>query len=152
MAAEETGFLGAYHHSLDENGRLIIPSKFRSRLEGKVFICRGQNNKCLYLYPRDEWEKFVKNLQTTIPINDRAARQYITLLMGTSSDPEIDRQGRIPIPQDLRTFAGIKGEVVSVGSMRRIEIWNADAWKEFEQSVSFDQITDEVAGKYQIYL
>lgn len=151
MAAEETGFLGAFPHSLDENGRLVVPSRFRSRLDGKVFVCRGQREKCLYLYPREEWEKKVKALRAT-PIKNKEVRKRITLLMGTSSDPEIDRQGRIAIPQELRAFAGIKNEIVSVGSMERIEIWNADAWKELEKTESFDEIPDDMSEEYQFFL
>ena len=130
-------FMGEYNHTIDAKGRIIIPSKFRDDLGDHFVVTLGLDG-CLYLYPDEEWKNFVAGLKN-LPGN-REARQLQRYFMAGAADCEVDKQGRILIPNKLREHANLEKDVVFVGVLSKIEIWS----KERSENNSYDNM-DEIA-------
>ena len=126
-------FLGQYQHSLDSKGRVILPARFRGRLEAGAFMARGLDG-CVCVYPTDEWERVAGNMRD-LSIRGPAQRQAARTFFAGAAEVVPDRQGRVPIPAHLRDFAGLglDREVVVAGVLSRVEIWDAEAWRGREQ-------------------
>ncbi len=120
-------FLGEYQHSVDSKGRLVLPSKFRDRLERGLVVTKGQE-RCLYVFPIDKWEEEVEQVNR-LPRTDRRSRNYARSFFGSATDQQLDGQGRIQIPQSLREYGGISKDVVVVGVADRVEIWEVESWE-----------------------
>ncbi|HEX5630586.1 MAG TPA: division/cell wall cluster transcriptional repressor MraZ [Acidimicrobiia bacterium] len=120
-------FLGEYQHSVDEKGRIVMPAKFRERLEAGAVVTKGQE-RCLYVFPQDRWADEVAKV-SRLPRTNRRNRDYARAFFGGASDLQMDKQGRLPIPQPLRSFAGLDKDVVVVGVSDRLEIWDAVSWQ-----------------------
>lgn len=123
-------FIGEYQHVLDEKGRLAIPLKFRSDLSKGAIVTRGLDN-CLFLFGAEEWTKLAAKI-TSLPISAANARAFSRLMLAGAMDVDIDKQGRIIIPDYLRQFASIKKNVVVAGLYSRIEIWDAEVWEQYK--------------------
>ena len=119
-------FLGEFQHSVDSKGRLVLPSKFRARLERGLVVTKGQE-RCLYVFPIDKWEEEVEQVNQ-LPRTDRRSRNYARSFFGSATDQRLDGQGRIQIPQSLREYGGIAKDVVVVGVADRVEIWEEGSW------------------------
>lgn len=119
--------LGEYKHSIDEKGRLIIPAKLREELGESFFICNGLEG-CLFVYSKEEWTKFVTELES-LPRMNKDARIFKRYFFGSASEGTFDRQGRVVVPPSLREKANLEKDVVLVGVQDRIEIWNRDLWE-----------------------
>lgn len=135
--------LGEYQHSVDEKGRMAIPAKFRKILAGGVVVTKGQDT-CLYLYPMNEWEKLAEKI-SKLPINQADSRAFTRFVLAGASHAEIDSQGRILIPDYLRSYAGIQGRAVVVGLHNRAEIWEEEKWQKYRAGV--EAKTDEIAER-----
>ncbi|MFY9217055.1 MAG: division/cell wall cluster transcriptional repressor MraZ, partial [Tepidanaerobacteraceae bacterium] len=98
-------FIGQFQHSLDQKGRLIIPSKFREDL-GQSFVLTKGLDGCLFVYPRGEWAVLEQKLKT-LPFTQKDARAFIRFFFAGAVEAEMDKQGRILIPPQLREHAGI---------------------------------------------
>lgn len=122
-------FIGEYHHSLDEKGRIIIPAKFRQELGDAFIITRGIEN-CLFAYPTQSWEKIVEKLET-LPFTKKDARQFMRFFLSGASEAEFDSQGRINIPSSLISYASLEKECVIIGTGERLEIWSKKSWDDF---------------------
>ncbi|MDD5888318.1 MAG: division/cell wall cluster transcriptional repressor MraZ [bacterium] len=122
-------FIGEYHHSIDDKGRLIIPSKFREELGEKFIVTRGIEN-CLFVYSEESWQKIVDKLES-LPFTKKDARQFIRFFLSGASEAEFDKQGRINIPSPLITYANINKECIVIGTGDRLEIWSKESWDEF---------------------
>lgn len=122
-------FIGEYHHSIDDKGRLIIPSKFREELGNKFIITRGIEN-CLFVYSLESWEKIVNKLET-LPFTKKYARAFIRFFLSGASEAEFDKQGRINITSPLISYANITKECVVIGTGDRLEIWSEESWNDF---------------------
>ncbi len=122
-------FKGEYEHTVDDKNRAFIPSKFREGLGGSFVICKGFFDNCLYVFPDEEFEKFSEKLED-LPFTDEDSMMVQRELYSNAADVELDKQGRIVIPQKLRDFAKIEREVSIVGVRTHIEIWNKDLWNE----------------------
>ena len=129
-------FMGEYHHSIDDKGRLIIPSKFRTELGDKFVITRGIEN-CLFAYPIERWETIVHKLES-LPFTKKDARNFTRFFLSGATVAEFDKQGRINITSPLIEYAGIKKECVIIGTGDRLEIWAKDAWEDFFNSASIN--------------
>ncbi len=119
-------FLGEFQHSLDDKGRMVLPRKFRGGLAAGCVITKGQD-RCLYIFAQDRWDEEVVPVMR-LPRTNRRARNFSRTFFAAAADQEPDRQGRIAIPQGLRDYAGLSGEVVVVGVADRIEVWDPEQW------------------------
>jgi MraZ protein len=121
-------FLGEYQHSVDSKGRLVLPARFRDRLERGLVVTKGQE-RCLYVFPIDKWDQEVEQVNN-LPRTDRRSRNYARSFFGSASDQQLDGQGRIQIPQPLRDYASLAKDVVVIGVADRVEVWNVESWEE----------------------
>ncbi|HET6693758.1 MAG TPA: division/cell wall cluster transcriptional repressor MraZ [Pedococcus sp.] len=137
-------FFGTYTPKLDEKGRLFLPAKFRDQLSGGLMVTRGQE-RCLYVWPQAEIERVTERLREA-PVSNKATRDYIRMFSSGASDDAPDKQGRITIPPQLRDWASLSKDVVVIGAMNRLEIWDEAAWNTYseEQEDAFAELSEEV--------
>ncbi|MBR3396531.1 MAG: division/cell wall cluster transcriptional repressor MraZ [Lachnospiraceae bacterium] len=128
-------FRGEYNHTIDDKGRLIIPSRFRYELGESFVLTRGLDG-CICIYPQNEWDLLEAKLRE-LPLTNRNSRLVTRFLVGGAVSCELDKQGRILIPAPLREHAGLSKDVVLVGTLERIEIWDKARWNE---TCSFDDV------------
>ena len=121
-------FMVEYNHTIDAKGRLIIPAKFRELLGTEFVLTRGLDG-CLFIYPVDEWKAFEQKLRA-LPLTNKNARTFSRFFVAGAAMCELDRQGRVLVPQTLREFAGLEKDVVLTGNLDRIEVWSKDKWSE----------------------
>lgn len=121
-------FMGEYHHSIDEKGRITIPSKIRYEL-GEIFIVTRGIDNCLFVYPKEEWTNII-NKYKELP-NTKDARNFMRFFLSGASECEFDKQGRINIPSPLTNYASLKKEVIVIGVNERLEIWSKENWNKF---------------------
>lgn len=135
-------FMGEYNHIIDAKGRLIIPARFRELL-GEEFILTKGLDGCLSIYPMDAWEAFETKLRA-LPLTNKNARTFTRFFVAGATNCELDRQGRILVPQTLREFAGLEKEVVLTGNLDRIEIWSKEKWSENCNYDDMDSIVESM--------
>ena len=138
-------FMGEYNHTIDAKGRLIIPSKFREAL-GDTFVVTKGLDGCLFVYDNTEWTAFEEKLKS-LPITNKDARKFTRFFLAGAAEVEIDKQGRILVPNVLREFAELNKDVVLIGVASRIEIWSKER---FEGIASYDDM-DEIAEHMEEY-
>lgn len=142
-------FIGEYRHTLDDKGRIAIPAKLRySKVgEDEYWVATKGFDRCLFLYPRYEWEKIVKKINERLSFTKKEDRSFLRMFISPATEQAVDRQGRIAIPQSLREYAGIQKEVVTLGAVNRIEIWSEETWNKYkeENEKSFDVIGEKIA-------
>jgi len=119
-------FLGRYAHTLDTKGRLAVPARFREELAGGVVLTRGID-RCLALYPMAAWRPLAEKV-SALPISDPDARTFRRMVFAEAIDLELDGQGRILAPPDLRRYAEIERDAYVVGVNSSIEIWSPARW------------------------
>lgn len=134
-------FMGEYNHTIDAKGRLIVPAKFREILGDNFIVTKGLDG-CLFVYSNDEWTRFEEKLKS-LPLTNKNARQFTRFFLAGAAACEVDKQGRILLPQVLREFASLEKDVVLVGVASRIEIWSRERWD--ESMNTYDGDMDEVA-------
>ena len=138
-------FIGQYNHSVDAKNRISIPSKFREELDGKFIMTKGLDG-CLYVYTMNEWKKLEQKL-SSLPLTNKDARAFVRFFFSGASEIEIDKQGRALIPQNLKEYADVKKEIVSIGVLSRIEIWSKEKWNEYNESnIDYDSIAEEMSN------
>ena len=123
-------FIGEYQHAVDEKGRIAVPAKFRADLRKGAVVTKGLDN-CLFLYTRQEWKKLADRL-AALPISKANTRAFARLMLAGAMDVEIDGQGRMLLPEYLRTFAGLSKQVVVTGLYNRLEIWDTQRWEAYK--------------------
>jgi len=139
-------FLGEYHHSIDNKGRIIIPSKFREAL-GETFVITRGLDQCLFGYPMNEWSEVEEKLKG-LPLTKKDARAFTRFFFSGATECEIDKQGRVNIPSPLLNFGKLEKECVVLGVSNRIEIWSKSIWEEYfaESEDSFSEIAENMIG------
>ncbi len=137
--------LGEYNHNIDDKGRVSVPSKFRDDLGTSFIVTKGLDN-CLFAYSKEEWTKFEDKLKT-LPLTNPNARNFIRFFFSGATECEIDKLGRINIPQSLREYASLGREVTIIGVSTRVEIWNREKWNNYtsEENMDLDEITAHMA-------
>lgn len=120
--------MGEYHHNIDEKGRLIIPSKLREEI-GETFIITRGLDKCLFLYPKQEWDHIIEKYRE-LP-NTKDARNFMRFLLSGASEATFDKQGRINIGTPLMKYAELEKECIIIGVNDRLEIWNKEKFETF---------------------
>ncbi len=126
-------FIGEYSHSVDEKGRLAIPVKFRTDLAKGAVVTKGLDN-CLSVYTMDEWQKFAEKV-ASLPANQADTRAFSRHMLAGAMDVELDKQGRIILPDYLRQYAGISKKAVVAGLYNRLEIWDEVGWQKYKASM-----------------
>ncbi|HSR05013.1 MAG TPA: division/cell wall cluster transcriptional repressor MraZ [Proteiniclasticum sp.] len=135
--------IGEFSHGMDKKNRIIIPSKLRDGL-GETFIMTKGLDSCLYIYPKDEWQTFEQKLKS-LPLTDKNVRSFVRFFFSGANEMEPDKMGRVLIPQSLLSYAGIEGEVVSVGMMDRVEVWSKEKWEAYNESeMDMDAIAEKM--------
>ncbi len=129
MHADLPRFTGSVEHALDDKGRLIVPARFRERLGAGFFITIAEPDPCLALYPSITWGQVCARLEEA-PRKDQRYRQLVRHIFANTEEVACDAQGRLLIPAALRAYAGIDREVVSVGTLTRVEIWAKERYAE----------------------
>lgn len=121
------GFVGRYEHSLDAKGRVILPAKFRAPFERGGYLTENREG-CLALWTPAEFERQMAAMQARAATG-RTDRNRARLWAANSHEVEVDRQGRMPIPSHLRTFAALEDEVLVHGAIDRVELWSPAVWQ-----------------------
>lgn len=124
-------FIGEYSHNLDEKGRLAVPKKFRPDLSHGAVVTKGLDN-CLFLFTQEEWQKFMGKL-ANVTFAKSNSRAFSRLMLAGAMDVSLDKQGRIMLPEYLRTFAGLKKNIIVAGLYNRLELWDQDKWEEYKK-------------------
>ncbi|MDP9250060.1 MAG: division/cell wall cluster transcriptional repressor MraZ [Chloroflexota bacterium] len=125
---------GEFRHALDDRGRVAVPARFRSRLAEGATLSRWLD-RCLGLFPQDEWSALAAKLQA-LPLTNPRAREFARFMSSGAVEVELDRQGRVLVPSYLREYAGLgDGEVVVVGALNRLEIWAPSAWQPYRSKI-----------------
>jgi len=134
--------IGEYQHTIDAKGRLIMPARFREEL-GETFIVTRGLDRCLFVYPMDEW-RTLENKLKSLPMTQANARAFVRFLFSGATECTLDRQGRILLPSHLREHAGITKDVMIIGVSTRVEIWAREQWQAYveEAEGSYDQIAE----------
>lgn len=138
-------FMGEYQHTIDAKGRLIVPSKFRDLL-GEHFVVTKGLDSCLFIYPPAEWSAFEEKLKQ-LPLTSSDARKFVRFFFSGALECDLDNQGRIILPPNLRAYAGLKKEIISIGVNNRVEIWDREKWKDYNEEENF--ISQELAIKME---
>ena len=136
-------FIGEFHHTLDEKGRLSIPVKFRPSLADGAVVTRGLD-RSLFLYPKKEWDVLASKI-AALSIGQADTRAFARLMLAGAMDVEIDKAGRAVIPEYLRTYAGLSRDVVVTGLYDRLEIWDEKAWTEY--SAKTEEAGNDIAER-----
>jgi MraZ protein len=134
-------FIGEYSHNLDDKFRLAIPVKFRRELEEGAVITKGLDN-CLFLYTKNEWNKLAEKL-ATLPFSQANSRAFARHMLSGAMEVEVDKQGRVVVPEYLRQFAGLKKNLIVAGLYNRVEIWDAGSWNVYKTKTEKD--SNEIA-------
>ncbi|WP_129628174.1 division/cell wall cluster transcriptional repressor MraZ [Candidatus Oscillochloris fontis] len=120
-------FLGEFEHSIDDKGRVAIPARFREDLSEGMVLTRGFD-ACLQAFPRSIWQQLAQKV-SSLSLGSPEARTLRRMLFSNAAEVEIDRQGRILVPQNLREYAGLAEQVVISGMDTYFEIWATDRWR-----------------------
>ncbi len=136
-------FIGQYHHNLDDKGRLTIPSKIRYELKDNFIVTRGLDG-CLFIYPNSTWQNIMSKYEN-LP-NTKDTRNFMRFFLSSASITNVDKQGRINIPEILLNYADITKECVIIGVGDRVEIWSLNHWNNFikENENNLSKIADNI--------
>nr|WP_300002279.1 division/cell wall cluster transcriptional repressor MraZ [Tissierella sp.] len=138
-------FIGEHNHTLDDKGRITIPSKFREDLGDEFVITKGLDS-CLFVYPKAEWTIFEDKLKT-LPLTNKDARAFVRFFFAGASQCSLDKQGRVLIPPNLRKHGSLEKDAVIIGVSTRIEIWSDSNWNEYtaDDNLSYENIAENMA-------
>ena len=136
-------FFGRYEHSLDAKGRIILPAKFRSSFERGGYLTQN-HERCLALWAPEEFEEQMRKHQQSQERGPEE-RKLARLWSAGTQEVDLDKQGRIAIPQHLRDFARLDGEVLVNGAIDRVELWNPRVWAENVQPAE-RALTEDATG------
>jgi len=135
--------MGEYHHNIDAKGRLAIPARFREGLGERFVATKGLDN-CLFVFPMAEWARLEEKLKA-LPFTRADARAFVRFFFAGAAECELDAQGRILIPEHLRTYAKLEKECVILGVSNRVEIWAKAEWEAYQAKA--DAAYEEIAEK-----
>lgn len=146
------GFKGKYEHSVDDKGRVSLPSKIRKNLAPEAMdsfvVTRGYESS-LDLYPMDTWNQFEEQLRNQLNVHREEDRLYIRTLMMWAQEVVLDKQSRIMIPSELMEFADITSNIVIVGALEKIELWSPEHFRQYHErnaEQSYEAVAARVMG------
>ena len=134
-------FIGEHSHTIDEKGRLSVPTRFKSAFKQGAVVTRGLDS-CLWIYSKSEWEKIAAKL-AALPISSKKSRGLARLMLAGAWDAKLDSQGRVVLPDYLRQYARINKHVIVAGLFNRIEVWQEDAWHTYRTAAEAN--SEEIA-------
>lgn len=134
-------FLGSFQHNLDDKGRLMIPARFRETLDGGAYITQGFD-RCLMVMTGEYFRQVIIKLDT-ISITDPNGRLLRRMILGNAFQVELDKVGRVLVPQSLRTFAGLNGEAIVAGQGEYFEVWSPAEWDKQVQQMQDTDTTNQ---------
>ncbi len=136
-------FMGEYHHTIDDKGRLTLPAKIREQLGNEFVVTRGLDN-CLFVYPQEEWNQVISKYKE-LP-NTKDARNFMRFFLSGATLTNFDKQGRINIPIPLSKYADLEKDCVIIGVNDRLEIWSQTSWEQFidANEENFSDIADKL--------
>ncbi|MEA2016341.1 MAG: division/cell wall cluster transcriptional repressor MraZ [Actinomycetota bacterium] len=137
-------FLGEYHRTIDKKGRIFVPAKFREDLIKGVVISKGFDEKCLFLFSKENWKRLEEKIMAN-RVAERSIQSFSRWFFSSASEEAIDQQGRTRIPQNLVKYAGLEKEIVMVGVSDRAEIWSSDKWKKYYNKADTQFMRDKNA-------
>ncbi|MBQ8093125.1 MAG: division/cell wall cluster transcriptional repressor MraZ [Clostridia bacterium] len=146
----KASFSGSYDHSLDSKGRVIIPASYREALGENFTVTINPSKTAVAIYPEKVWEEQLERLSKINPM-DKKGMQYVRFVMSISfADNSMDSQGRVLIPAKLRSKIGLTKDIVFVGINTYIEIWDAEAYRKYDEEtdMDFDEVSDYVYEQY----
>lgn len=137
-------FLGTYAPKLDEKGRVILPAKFRDELASGMVVTRGQE-RCLYVFSQREFESIHEKMRQA-PVSSKQSRDFMRLFLSGANQEVPDKQNRVTIPANLRSYAGLDRDLTVIGAGNRAEIWDTEAWNTYYENTEADFVntTEEV--------
>ncbi len=133
-------FVNNYERTLDEKGRIILPSKVRENLNGVVYVTPSPLDKCLYLYPEEEWRLLSEKLRKLPTTTNKEAAMFVRKFFGRAAVCDIDKQGRVNIDKKHIEHAQIKKDVVLVGANTRLELWDSSVWNSLDNEMSDEEL------------
>jgi len=138
-------FTGEYFHSFDNKGRVIIPSKFRDELGDVLYIGKGFD-QCLFVYPYETWIEFSTKLKK-LSLLSSEHRFFSRRFLSGFTECNIDKQGRLLLPPNLRDYSDLKDEAVIIGVLDRIEIWSKENWDSYSNSdeMNFEKVAEKMS-------
>ena len=138
-------FTGEYRHAVDVKGRIAVPARFRAQLDDGAVVARWLDT-CLAIFPMAAWEELATKVGS-LPMTDPNARLLQRQLFAGAFETELDRQGRVLVPQGLRAFAGLEDEAMVLGSREHAEIWAPARWDSYSESLNDpDAFAQAIAG------
>lgn len=138
-------FTGTYYHTLESTGRVSVPAAFRDQLGVSIVITRGLDG-CLFLYEVKQWEQFTHQLQESM-VTKKTHRDFVRLMTNEAMNVEIDSQGRVLLPEALRTKLNTAKDVVFAGSLDRIELWEKSAYYTYMDNL--EKNAESIAEQYE---
>ena len=135
--------IGEYRHTLDSKKRLCLPSRWRRELGKKLVVTRGLDN-CLFVYPLGEWQKITEKIGQ-LPLGQADTRSFNRFFLSGAVEVEVDKIGRILVPDFLKEFAKLGSKVVLAGIYNRVEIWDEKKWDEYKRRIETQ--ADQLAEK-----
>jgi len=135
--------IGEYIHSLDPKKRLSLPSKWRSELGKTIVVTRGLDN-CLFVYPTNAWQAVIEKM-SALPFGAADTRGLNRFFLSGAVEVEVDKAGRILVPDFLKEFAKLNQKVVLAGIHDRVEIWDEKKWNDYKKQI--EKQADEFAEK-----
>ncbi len=142
-------FYGGAEHKLDDKNRITVPVQFRAGLGDKFYLCKGMNDRCLWILPQEEFGKVLDDMKQKVPKSDKRGQRWIALFTESAVDRQMDRFNRITIPASLLEYADINNQVKIYGHDERIEIWALEKWED-EVMEDFSELSAEMFQAYNI--
>ena len=136
-------FIGEYKYNLDIKNRLALPSKFRKLFNTGAVITKGLDN-CLFIYTIKEWNKLSEKL-ANLPFSQAKSRAFSRMILAGAMDVKVDKQGRVILPDYLKSFAGLNKKIIIAGLYNRLEIWDEKMWSKY-QKISEKDSTEIAEG------
>lgn len=137
-------FIGEYNHTIDTKGRLIIPAKLREGLGDRFVVTKGLDG-CLSIYAMNEWHALEEKIHA-LPLTNPSARKFSRFILAGAAECELDKMGRVLLPQVLRQAADLQKEVVLIGVGSRIEIWDKEKWTAANTYDDMSEVAENLEG------
>jgi len=145
------GYIGKYVYSVDEKGRVNLPSKFRKMTKGKMYVLSKGLENCIFIFPQSRWSQYVKGFMP-MTFARKDDRDFFRLLGSNTEGVQLDDQGRVKIRDDFLEYAGIKKEVLLIGVMDHIELWDPERWESYQKHIakSYSDLAEEALSKVNL--